>query len=61
MLPPLYEPNKTSFVLSTGWCKTELARYLNVSFIKKLFMIPIAFLFMRSAAQVGTISLSSTK
>ena len=31
-----------------GWCKTELARNVGLTFIKKLLMAPIAFLFMRS-------------
>lgn len=40
-----------AYAVCPGWCKTELARYLNMSFFKKLIILPIAFLFMRSAAQ----------
>merc|ERR1712110_372392 len=32
-----------------GWCKTELARNVGLTFIKKLLMAPFAFLFMRSS------------
>lgn len=34
-----------------GWCKTELARHVGIKFYQKILFLPIAFLFMRTAAQ----------
>jgi len=34
-----------------GWCRTELARHVHFPFYKKVMFLPIAVMFMRSAAR----------
>jgi len=41
----------TSVCLCPGWCYTQLARHVNIPFYKKILFMPIAFMFMRSAAR----------
>jgi len=41
----------TSVCLCPGWCYTQLARHVNIPFYKKILFLPIAFMFMRSAAR----------
>lgn len=41
----------TSVCLCPGWCYTQLARHVHIPFYKKILFMPIAFLFMRSAAR----------
>lgn len=36
--------------LCPGWCKTSLARNVDIKFYKKILFLPIMFLFMRSAS-----------
>jgi len=41
----------TTVSVCPGWCKTELARHTGIKLYQKILFLPIAFLFMRTAAQ----------
>ena len=41
----------TSVCVSPGWCRTNLARNLNITWTRKLLLAPVALLFTQSAAQ----------
>jgi len=42
-------PQLTSVACCPGFCKTELGRFVQISFIKKILFLPIMVLIMRSA------------
>jgi len=41
----------TAVCLCPGWCYTQLARHVHIPIYKKVLFMPIAFMFMRSAAR----------
>ena len=41
----------TTVAVCPGWCKTDLARHVDIPFYKKLLMLPFMFMFMRSCNQ----------
>jgi len=43
--------NVSYYAVCPGWCKTDLSRSVDVSFLKKVFIAPVAFMFMRSSVQ----------
>jgi len=45
------ESGVSSMCVCPGWCYTQLARYVNIPFYKKILFLPVCFLFMRSAAR----------
>jgi len=41
----------TAVCLCPGWCYTQLSRHVHIPMYKKILFMPIAFMFMRSAAR----------
>ena len=50
-------PDCLAYSLCPGMCKTELGRNVSFPFYKKLFMIPLFFIFVRTAFQGTMIDL----
>ncbi len=44
-------PDVKVICVGPGWCKTELARNVEIPWYKKVLFAPIAFMFMRSSSQ----------
>jgi len=44
-------PHTRAYSLCPGMCKTELGRNVNIPFYKKIIMIPLFFIFVRTAFQ----------
>jgi len=47
----LHGKGVTAVCLCPGWCYTQLARHVHIPIYKKILFLPIAFMFMRSAAR----------
>ena len=41
----------TALAVCPGWCKTNLARHVNIPFYRKLLMLPFMLMFMRTCTQ----------
>lgn len=44
-------PAISGYSVCPGWCKTDLARNVNIPVYKKVLMLPVVLMFMRSAFQ----------
>ncbi len=51
--------NVNVYALCPGWVKTDLARYMDLTWKQYIVMIPVAFVFMRTPRQVNILLLHS--